>query len=56
MIASRMLDECIREDKRWVSFRFRLTGKILVEHFLSRHATLRLQEKTEDERLDGVEY
>ena len=41
MIASRKLDECIRDDKRWVSFRNGLTGKILVEHFLSRHVILR---------------
>ena len=41
MIASRKLDECIRDDKRWMSFIYELTGKILVKHFLPRHAILR---------------
>ena len=59
-----MLDECIRDDKRWVILSCRLTGKILIEHFLSRHATLRCRierlmtcgAKIEDERLDRVKY
>ena len=59
-----MLDECIRDDKRWVFHSYRLTGKILVEHFLSRHGILRCRverwmrcrAKIEDERLDRREF
>ena len=43
-----MLDECIRDDKRWFVFSNGLTGKILVEHFLSRHR-IALQGREVDE-------
>ena len=59
-----MLDECIRDDKRRVCSSYRLTGKILVEHLLSRHSILRCRierwmrcaAKIEDVRLGRRDY